>query len=353
MRLNRRSLGGGGGGQRTGGTTLVVLLVAGLVVIAAAVFILNDGSTAAVVLGSSDSLSASTTSAPNADSSTTTITAINSNPLINNDDFTLAKDESFGFFQDIPEKDWNLLKKRVKNIQPNTCSYCRGGNLANAWFQNHYEPEFACRFEERVGRQGDGGKWICDPHRIQEKTDCLIYSVGSNNDFSFEREVKNVIGSHCEIHTFDPADYSKRANEEGAIYHQWGISNKNGRNGKGQVMKTLHETAKDLGHLGRTVDVFKIDCEGCELDSFETWVDSATVGIQLQQVLVEIHAKGSQNGRMNQNVKQPQTSNFFQGMHKHGYVIFHKEPNIHYWSFGNCVEFAFLKLAPEFFRGMS
>lgn len=266
--------------------------------------------------------------------------------------FQVAGDESFGFFQDIPEREWNLLKARVKEIQPNTCTYCRGGGNANAWFQSHYEPEFACRFEQRVGRLGDGGKWICDPNRISQKKDCLVYSVGSNNDFSFEREVKRVIGDHCDIHTFDPADYSEAAKEVGSNYHQWGISNIGSIDRKGRVMKTLHETAKELGHLGRTIDVFKIDCEGCELDSFETWVDSATVGISLQQVLVEIHAKGKQDGRMNQRVVQPETTNFFQGMHKHGYVIYHKEPNIHYWSFGNCVEFGFLKLSPAFFDGM-
>ena len=51
-------------------------------------------------------------------------------------DFQLANDESFGFFTDIPEREWKLLKERVKEIQPNYCSWCRGGNLANAWFQN-------------------------------------------------------------------------------------------------------------------------------------------------------------------------------------------------------------------------
>lgn len=267
-------------------------------------------------------------------------------------EFQLANVESFGFFTDIPEREWTLLKERVKEIQPNFCDWCRGGNSANAWFQNHYEPEFACRFEKRVGRQGDGGKWICDPHRYLDNKDCLVYSVGSNNDFSFEREVKKVIGKHCEIHTFDPDDYSERAKEEGAIYHQWGISNESGKDSRGKVMKTLRQTAEELGHIGRTIDIFKIDCEGCELESYETWVDSSTIGVHLQQVLVEIHAKGKPNARMNQEIVQPGTGNFFKGMHKHGYVIFHKEPNIHYWSMGNCVEFAFLKLAPSFFEGM-
>jgi hypothetical protein len=53
------------------------------------------------------------------------------------------------------------------------------------WFQQNYEPNFSCAEEERVGN-GDGGKWICSPHRINEiavEQRCLVYSIGSNNDF--------------------------------------------------------------------------------------------------------------------------------------------------------------------------
>ena len=53
-----------------------------------------------------------------------------------------------------------------------------------------------------MGKLGDGGKWICDPHRIrEEQEECLVYSVGSNNDFSFEQAILEVVGEHCEIHT--------------------------------------------------------------------------------------------------------------------------------------------------------
>ena len=69
------------------------------------------------------------------------------------------------------------------------------------FYQNHYEPEFVCLHERRVGKLGDGGKWICDPHRIREQEECLVYSVGSNGDFSFEEAVLESVGSHCEIHT--------------------------------------------------------------------------------------------------------------------------------------------------------
>ena len=30
-----------------------------------------------------------------------------------------------------------------------------------AYFQNNWEPEVHCAFQARVGRIGDGGKWVC------------------------------------------------------------------------------------------------------------------------------------------------------------------------------------------------
>ena len=285
-------------------------------------------------------------------------------------DFQQAYDQSYSFFDDIPVREWKLLKQRVLEIQPNTCSFCRGADNANAWFQNHYEPEFACRHERRIGRLGDGGKWICDPHRLKQAVNastataivtttaaapheqkqpkpCLVYSVGSNNDFSFEEAIQSEIGKHCEIHTFDPTDYSEKANEIGGIqYHTWGIDKENKKNRRNWIFKTLKDTIEELGHIGRTIDIFKIDCEGCELSSYRTWVNPGEVhNVILRQVLVEVHGKGPAPGK----VQLPVTSDFFKGMYDNGYVIFHKEPNIHYWKYTPCVEYAFLKLSSDFF----
>lgn len=133
-------------------------------------------------------------------------------PLSNSDDFALAKRESLDFFDDIPSSHWNLLKQKVADMSPNYNTWYlphpgkaapgdKRNNKDGYFYQNHYEPEFVCLHERRVGRLGDGGKWICDPHRITNQDDCLVYSVGSNNDFSFEQSVLDEIGQHCEIHT--------------------------------------------------------------------------------------------------------------------------------------------------------
>ena len=111
-----------------------------------------------------------------------------------------------------------------------------------------------------------------------------------------------------------------------------------------QKYKTLKQTVEELGHENRTIDIFKIDCEGCELDSFHTWSEA---GVNLRQILVEVHDSGRDH-----RIHLPKTHYFFRHLYSQGYVIFHKEPNIHWWHVGGSVEFALLKLNMTFFNDM-
>jgi hypothetical protein len=273
-------------------------------------------------------------------------------------DTSLALYESSGFFDDISNSDWRRMKQKVQDIYPNV-----GGPIekvrtqqvnANVFFQNHFEPDFACRHERRIGQLGDGGKWVCDPQRLHKdesgkEKQCLVYSVGSNGDVSFEKAVKADIGSHCEIHVFDMGNYRAKVEETGAIYHQWGVSGRTFTDRRGRVYKSLQETVQELGHVGRTVDIFKIDCEGCEWDSYPSFFQS---GVELRQVLIELHSEKAEKGSKFSKMPLPQSVAFFEAMYHHGYVIFHKEVNIRYWHFGQCIEYAFLKLHKDFFNGI-
>jgi hypothetical protein len=42
---------------------------------------------------------------------------------------------------------------------------------------------------------------VCNPHRISQQKDCLVYSVGSNGKAEFEKAVMEEIGNHCEVHS--------------------------------------------------------------------------------------------------------------------------------------------------------
>lgn len=279
--------------------------------------------------------------------------------------FELAKRESAGFFTDISDTAWNMLKLKAAGMQPNTRGDPRrftDNNLVSAtWFQNHYEPDFACALERRIGRLGDGGKWICDPHRITMKAQqnnnsnsggdrgCLVYSVGSNGDASFEAAILQDVSPDCEIHVFDFGDYAASVQQQtqpsvNVHYHQWGISDVT----KGRF-KTLQDTVQELGHAGRTIDIFKIDCEGCEIDTFAAWFDADVV---LRQILVEVHYQLTlSRPTWWHKMHLPETVDMFERIYKEGYVITHKEPYMQHSEThgkGICVEYAFLLLSPSF-----
>ena len=273
--------------------------------------------------------------------------------------YALAKEQSFGFFTDIPIETWNMMKQRVHEAQPNmACGpNCSGALDPMSWYQENYEPEFSCLHERRIGKMGDGGKWVCDPHRLVNKS-CLIYSVGSRGDFSFETHALGRLGSHCEIHTFDINNHTRQAdkvNSSRLHFHHWGIGKTNEAK-----FKTLNETVHELGHANRTIDIFKIDCDGCEFETFETWITDQPA--MLHQILVEVHAKKPTPTRYGQKVSYKVhmdkhltredvevTTSFFKRMHEYGYAIFHKEPNIQYWCDWPAVEYAFIKLHHDFF----
>ncbi len=282
----------------------------------------------------------------------------------------LSYRQSLGFFDDIPDDEWRLLQGKVGEVYPNTNGdpYTRGDN-PTTFYQNHYEPDFACRHERRLGQLGDGGKWVCDPHRLGPKRGgsgrsfraanvslettghvpppppCLVYSIGSNGEPSFENGIRDFIGPHCEIHVFDMDDFAEQVSSTGAIFHQWGLSRDGWTSPDPpapwqQVYKTLNQTLHELGHIGRPIDIFKIDCEGCEREIYQ---DFFLPGIDLRQVLIELHAG---EGLV------PVMPDLFRAMYRNGYVIFHKEPNIQYSDGGNAIEYSFLKLHPEFFSGI-
>jgi Methyltransferase domain len=42
-----------------------------------------------------------------------------------------------------------------------------------------YIPAFQCpHHTERVGRRGDGGKWVCGVERVAKQEKCVAYSFG-------------------------------------------------------------------------------------------------------------------------------------------------------------------------------
>jgi hypothetical protein len=172
---------------------------------------------------------------------------------------------------------------------------------------------------------------------------CLIYSVGSGGKFQFEDGMYSRLGGLCEIHVFDPGNYAKERpdlEDKNVHFHKWGFKSSYDAEYKPNVnygeFFTVQDTLEKLGHVGRTIDIFKIDCEYCEWHCYKDWFVP-----DIRMLIVETH----QLPEVEKNVLD-----FFYGLQKANFYLYHKEPNIHPKAKGEGIEWAYIRLHPDFIK---
>jgi hypothetical protein len=232
----------------------------------------------------------------------------------------LSSRDSSGFLE-YSDKQW--MRMRAVHRAQSLRQHGRLSRVGKDFFQYNWEPTLSCAFEQRIGAMGDGGKWVCDAYRIAEAEMCNVVSIGSNNDWSFEQAVHK-LNPRCKIFTLDHTIIPRNVPAYVTL-HKIGL----GSSDNGPLL-TVGSALRKIGLENTTVDIFKIDCEGCERNIFQEFLKP-----DLRQILIELH-----------KANWPVNS-FFEAMNSAGYVIFHKEPNT-YGCGGNCIEYGFLKLKPEF-----
>ena len=163
----------------------------------------------------------------------------------------------------------------------------------------HELPHF-CSAKARFGNYLDGGWNVClDPIFTQVHTQkelwsklgkqkwpavnskCVIYSFGSNYDFSFEYALSRL---DCEIHTFDP---SMPSFQESDLKESMGIQFHHVALGPSTLysnFKTLKEIMLSLGH--NELEIVKIDIEGDEWAALENIFAS---NLKIRQLILEVH----------------------------------------------------------------
>jgi len=197
---------------------------------------------------------------------------------------------------------------------------------------DYFGPNFNCISRERVGRIGDGGKWLCGVRTVLfQKPFCVVYSVGSKGEVSFEMGIETKLPL-CEIHIFDPTLTAQQKNNMNSLlrnfqFHDFGLGSTNGEmkiNSRKILwtqktksffqVQTLATIMSNLGH--KWIDVLKIDIEGGEWSVFEKLFEEMKT-IPVTQIQIELHFLG--------DVKP--VLNFFKNIGKKGFRVFSVEPN--------------------------
>lgn len=193
------------------------------------------------------------------------------------------------------------------------------------------EYPYACQSFARVGRVGDGGKYICLDHMpLGKPGDCVVYSFGINFDFSFDKAM-SILG--CKVHSFDPfmllkyppsaRGYIKmKAVPPMVQFHSIGLAGHDHRQefyGERVDLKTLGTIGSQLND--RKIDILKIDIEGNEWDMLEKMVDEDFNNINVLQICIEVH--------LDEHLASPsKVKKTLEKLYHKGYDMWHREDNI-------------------------
>ena len=154
-----------------------------------------------------------------------------------------------------------------------------------------------CQRRARLGKGGDGGKVVClddapallpqsTSRALQGEEECLAVSVGSNGDFSFEKDV-HALNSRCRIETWDGTlSPSLRAPRYTSL------------------IRSNFNATSWAPYAGKHVAVLKMDCEGCEHECLLPFVQHTCVDL----ILLELHNFGGKRTREVTRLMQQLTS---------------------------------------------
>jgi hypothetical protein len=303
--------------------------------------------------------------------------------------------QSGGLFDDVSDLMWERMRAstKSKSLYWNAENPLDKIDNMEYWNSHNPRPNFVCPHTVNLGHYAqDGVKYICAPERLPvnfetnqpDDSSCLIYSFGCAGNFLFEDEIFLLHGKKCETHVFDPAKKWERNGDvenKNIHYHPWGLlstydtdnKSKVWPAGRGGEFKTFPEILKELGHEQRTINVLKIDCEGCvsepassllfyffhkhhqlinfiisssNIKEWTTHKDWIVLGIR--QILVEMHGVPTPESMPNDEVtkrffqKDLDVSQFYDDFTKQGYVLYNRDEH------GAGPELSFVKLDAEF-----
>ncbi|EFJ42523.1 hypothetical protein VOLCADRAFT_97397 [Volvox carteri f. nagariensis] len=147
-----------------------------------------------------------------------------------------------------------------------------------------FQPFISCppgRPLRRVGPEGDGGKWLCEPAALKEP--CTVISMGSNMAFGFEEAILNE--TRCQVVTLDCTVEGKKLSDR-HTFHRLCV----GSSALANVDTTFVTYRQFVSALGlQEIPVLKIDVESFEFPLFGEWREHSRS--LPEQIAVEVHLR--------------------------------------------------------------
>ncbi|KZV69283.1 hypothetical protein PENSPDRAFT_543889, partial [Peniophora sp. CONT] len=218
-------------------------------------------------------------------------------------------------------KTWGPQLHEVESFPPNWKMY-------TLW--DFFTPSFQCPYRTtRVGRRGDGGKWICGMEEVAAKPSCVVYSFGVNHDSSFEAAILEK-APNCEIwgYDFSVSNWGPELTENPvyagkAHFHPFALAGKDAHGPSDDPKAyTLQSLMAMNGH--DHIDILKVDIEEAEFDVLGELVESFTSKNQplpFSQLQLEIHA-------WKQHAEFPYFLKWWESLEAAGLRPFWFEPNL-------------------------
>jgi len=182
---------------------------------------------------------------------------------------------------------------------------------------------------------GDEERYVCGYREMattSREEKCVIFSVGSNNQFEFEESVRAGFPSSCAIHTFDcTVAVPTPPKDVPLTFHKVCLGARK-ETIDGRAFASLQDMIDMTG--GSQPTVLKMDIEGWEwtalvqiMESAEkAWRETKT-NIYPQQIALEIHTNMApwSVGYM----YEEETLAYFNYLYyRHGYVLVYERPNV-------------------------
>ena len=198
----------------------------------------------------------------------------------------------------------------------------------------------------------DGQKAVClDPLVRPPVNDCIVYSFGISNEWSFDQAMENY---GCRVYAFDPSmGKGNHKHSRNIQFFNLGLSDRDYTTENGWEMKTLSSIYKMLvpHHGKKIIDYLKMDIESSEWVVLPHLISSGMLA-KVRQLGVEIHFAN----RYDTREEMISRVNVLKSVEDAGMIRFDSKYNM--WSIGwidsldsytgpDCFEIAFFQQMPS------